>query len=269
MKIKHLKTDCVFIGAPGHKGGARISKEHVFSEWMHGLVVHPKENWHLNQRGIPDRRPLLENRRRAGLTIHRTVKVCKSCNESWMRDIEDEARSALTPLIVGNPTDLALDQQLTIAKWLTLKAIAAEYDDLKNIGVTQRDRDAFFNTRIPLPKWQIYIGHYRGVDWQSRYHHNAFYLSEGGIRPPPGVRPLNAQLTILCYGQFFSFSVSNMAADAIVFPAWFDGPMHRIWPARTSAVRIPHATISDQDADEIMNFLPKAIRQLPARNRID
>lgn len=267
MKIKQLKRDCVFMGSPGHKGGSRISKEHIFSQWMHDLVEHPDQNWHIDQRGIPEKRPLLENRRAPGLTIHRTVRICKSCNEGWMRDVEDEARPTLTPIIVGRATQLSEDQQVTIAKWLTMKAITAEYSDLKNVAVTTAERDEFFGTRTPLAKWQIYIGHYRGEDWKSRYHHYTYYLSEGGIHPPRGSRPINAQLTILSYGNLFSFSVSNLRAGAFEFPDWFRQLMARIWPIKSPLVTMPVTVISDRDADDIMNFMPSFIRQLPPRNR--
>jgi hypothetical protein len=92
-----------------------------------------------------------------------TVKcVCDGCNNGWMSDIEGSAKPILTPMIEDQATTLSNADQESIAKWLGLKAICAQYS-LPSPGADSVWATALAVDRRPPTGWQMRVGHYTGT----------------------------------------------------------------------------------------------------------
>jgi hypothetical protein len=98
--------------------------------------------------------------------------VCKKCNETWMSNIEEISKPVLTPLILGEKITLSVDDQQIIATWLALKTIIGDQDDQKTSSIHTESHNIFYQTRLALDGWKIWIGHYEGADWKTRYRHH-------------------------------------------------------------------------------------------------
>jgi hypothetical protein len=126
---------CIFCG------GAPVTGEHIFPEWMHPLLAGTD-----NQRfEISGRLQYASRERRAAkLAISDRMRsnertyslqvpvVCKVCNSGWMSVLENENMSALTALIKGEDILLTPAQQLSLARWFALKDMV--YDASPNLG---------------------------------------------------------------------------------------------------------------------------------------
>jgi hypothetical protein len=115
---------CIFCGR------TPTTKEHIFSEWIHK---------HLGQRGHNvaykrisvqhlDRSDFIRDIRFPGQIRDWQIKcVCgndpKSCNNGWMRQLEEAADPVMTPLILGQSATLSPEDQKIIASWAVLKAV--------------------------------------------------------------------------------------------------------------------------------------------------
>lgn len=122
---------CAFCGPTK----APISEEDIWPRWfsrLHKRTANPKTFVQMYYDG---RRGRVEVRR--GQAMRTTCDVvCRTCNNEWMSQLEDEARKVLTPIILQPDAARQLDdiQQMTIALWLTMKAIVLDHYAVKRQG---------------------------------------------------------------------------------------------------------------------------------------
>jgi hypothetical protein len=76
-----------------------------------------------------------------------------SCNNGWMRGIENAANPIMTPLIRGDAALLSPADQTTIATWAVLKAMVVHHE-----FIPRKMRKKFATTRHPSPEWSVWIG---------------------------------------------------------------------------------------------------------------
>jgi hypothetical protein len=97
-------------------------------------------------------------------TLNQRVKVCRTCNNGWMSQLENSSRHVLDPLITGTPCRLAADEQAVLARWLLKNALLHEVLlplEIRSVGQAQREE---FARGGPLPGWDVCIGAMRPED---------------------------------------------------------------------------------------------------------
>lgn len=113
---------CIFCG--GRAGSA----EHIFPNWINqifpvSVVGQPEAVLGTLAR---DREPTERRWKATGVATQTTKEVCHECNTGWMSRLETKAKPLLVPMMTGRPTALTLDEQITVATWVTKTAMIAE-----------------------------------------------------------------------------------------------------------------------------------------------
>jgi hypothetical protein len=150
---------CVFCG---HQGN--LTLEHVFPDWLHtiGINTEPVKlvAGPLNRLGREQTPP----------TPYSTQvrDVCRSCNEGWMKRLEDLAAVLLPPWIRGEPTPIAAEAAPGIARWLQKTALVSLLVSAAGgVGVPIAEYHLLYDQRDegrPLPASDVWIGRYDGSD---------------------------------------------------------------------------------------------------------
>jgi hypothetical protein len=199
---------CIF----GHKG--QLSKEHFWSAWMEELF--PKEAAPAHHEYFSARtkktilvgQPRLTTRQGAAITKKLRV-VCRDCNHGWMKALEEQARPILTPLIRGEPINLDLDQQRTLAEWITLKAMIAEHNVPADVVVPEEDRVKFFTDRAIPSYIHIWVISSQSEKWRARYiRHTATFSLPGTL---PATTGKNTQTIAWGLGRLFLLVMMSTA----------------------------------------------------------
>lgn len=136
---------CIFCG------GAGLSKEHFWSEWIAPLVPNLSSRDRTESRVVLANSqcveaPIFKNRPGSPLTKKFRV-VCRACNNTWMSQLEKEAASVLTPMINGQRFSILPEGQELFAQWVALKVMVSEhaFDD---VVIASSEKRAFRATRM-------------------------------------------------------------------------------------------------------------------------
>jgi hypothetical protein len=119
--------------------------------------------------------------KRFGGDIHDMQVKCvcgggsNSCNNGWMRRLENSAKPVLVPLMNGEAMRLSIEQQRIVAGWAALKAMVAEHDSVGHVTTSQAERDHLMATRLPPALgWAIWIGYFGRKHWPGHLGSNPF-----------------------------------------------------------------------------------------------
>jgi hypothetical protein len=156
---------CIFCGNPD---SSKLTWEHLWPRWSHRQIVRSMRRWqgmHVIQRIEPDIIEASETKAtKQGGDVHDMQVHCvcggdsKSCNNGWMRNLENLARPILTPLMNGIEVRLSPERQKIVAGWAALKAMVAEFDDLGHVTTTLAERDHMRLFRLPPDRgWGIWL----------------------------------------------------------------------------------------------------------------
>lgn len=111
------KVVCRFCGRRGLR-----SREHIWPDWIGKRL--PVRGSTTIVAWNRDRLPTAQ--KRIAFTS-RLADVCEDCNTGWMRDIEEAARSVVTPMIFdAQPTEVPPDQQMVVASWVYLRSLVLQ-----------------------------------------------------------------------------------------------------------------------------------------------
>lgn len=210
---------CIFCG------GSKLSKEHVFSRWTHGLLKpsgsaqsYPETDSRLAFDFVTGEASRYQNViRRQGRPITRQIRrPCVSCNGGWMSVLDSAVIPALTPLIQGRPSPLSPDDQARIGAWAFLKTVVAEYGIEETRCIPDDQRLAFFsNQRVPVG-WRIYLAVCSTPFETVGYTHS--FLAPLAARGAPPPLPDSVQSTAFGIGSLFLYVVGpgNTRLDAFL-----------------------------------------------------
>lgn len=88
-----------------------------------------------------------------------------SCNNGWMRSIENMAKPIMTDLILGRETRLFPKDHEIVATWAILKVMVAEFDVKANVTIHHMQRKYVMNhKRAPTHGWSVWIGNFERTD---------------------------------------------------------------------------------------------------------
>ncbi len=147
---------CIFCGRTGAE--IKITREHTFSNWINKVlpaavvgpdITYERSIQHGPQAGTVNTWP-------ASVVADHTIRdVCKDCNNGWMKRWEDAVAPLIEPMIKGQPAQLTVDQQLTIATWAAMKAVVFEYAWSEETILTAADRDVIRTQDRPPASVQV------------------------------------------------------------------------------------------------------------------
>lgn len=156
-----VADSCVFCGST-----EPLTREHVFGQWLGKIGLDGSPVRHkagpLNRLGrdMGERPP-----------FRQTVKdFCAACNNGWMSQLEVVAQRVLTPLILGQPGAIGVEDQAAIAAWVQKTALTAMLTSSKEQraaghGLPATEYTALYERRTqmqPLDATRFWVGRYDG-----------------------------------------------------------------------------------------------------------
>lgn len=223
---------CVFCGRPG------LSKEHIFSEWTHKLIPkRPGYSGTIRTRRDPVRifEHSIERRQGDANTVRPRIVCRLHCNSGWMQKMEDAVIPILTPLMMGKPSSLDKEAQHTLATWITMKLMVAEYFYPDDIVTPQAEREFVMNNKSPPSTWQLWITRCRAPEWRTRVRRHAANVNYANVplpEIPVGARYIlkNTQLSALGFGELYVLAYSTTSGLRYNPPAVSKLFLNRLWP---------------------------------------
>ncbi|SFV00608.1 hypothetical protein SAMN05192541_109238 [Bradyrhizobium arachidis] len=239
---------CIFCGrVAGTKDGSvtvSMSRQHLWPKWMQ--TPFPKTNdTHVQSRlrhnllpgkGV-ELRPY-EKVHQGDIKTRQLRIVCEyHCNNGWISRAENQTKEFLIPLINGEFFTLTEEAQQKFALWLAIACTVFEYSDDSTRAIPEADRKYIHGLRQAPPQWSMWIGNYRGTEWQTRYrHHGAHAVTRELFSTDylaAGPHPPNHQVSSLQIGELFMHVTSSTVASIWQFDHANDPPgMMRLWPVR-------------------------------------
>lgn len=230
---------CIFCVRTG--ADIKITREHTFSNWINkilpGAVVGPDISYersiqHGPQAGTVNTWP-------AKVVADHTVRaVCEDCNTGWMRRWEDAVAPLIGSMIKGQPAQLTVDQQLTVATWAAMKAVVFEYAWSEDTVLTEADADVIRTQDRPPASVQVRLAaiEMAGSPLRAR--------GVGYVDNRTGEKILCLTLTIGCL-VVQVFGGPGAGTHGLQTSSMPRADRIRIFPPTTSAVRWPPPVILD------------------------
>lgn len=202
LLVNQKRNFCVFCGS------GKLSKEHLWPEWMHALLPPPNADWHqsLTTESHYEGKQKIETPNtifhRGPIREYKVRKFCKKCNSEWMSLIEINAKHIVEDLMFSKTMQLTRSEIEPFVKWIVLRTMvfeqACRYED---VVCTQSDYDRARTDQAPTSDWNIWIGSHRASKWCMRLfsHPMAACLPSATIGPTRS----NIQTTSIGIGQLF------------------------------------------------------------------
>lgn len=148
-----VASACIFCG----DDSSTLSAEHVFPDWMTGFysdrVAGPLRGT------IEFGHSSGENRSFRGIPFQQKVKtVCRSCNNGWMSELENDMQPYLSKMLVGQTTRLRSNAQRNLAFWCAKTAFVMQYINPENVIIPQSHYSDLYHSKSALPSHFIVIG---------------------------------------------------------------------------------------------------------------
>lgn len=224
----------------------------------------------------------LKRRRHNGSLASRYLKIaCKRCNETWMSSLQQRAKPLLTAFIDGRWPRLGVEGAESLVRWMTMFTMVIEAAHEPTLAIPQRERDAFRQTRDPLPNWSIWIGLHDQIPHRNFYHRgfelindHAPAISLPGARRGPMLtsRKPNTQITFAITGPLVMLASSSTVTRSLPVDLLSDLALKRVWPARDRRLsRAPSERVAIGRLDLLMNLITDRVmwesvpRPLPER----
>ncbi len=254
----HPITKCIFCGSPN------LTREHVFSRWTHKFLE-PRQKaralGHIGRQYPDPSRSHAEIVKLPGqVRDWKVTCVCGgthlTCNNGWMRRIEDSARPILIPLINGDDTRVYPQDQAIIAAWAVLKAIVGEYDGRYVTNVHYKQRKYLMDHGLPPEKgWGVWIGCFIRRNWVGEWMSCPFLLLPDHITnrlPNREATHFNSCASTQVINKLFIHVIHTPNPRFIPrfrFSLPHNGTLFRIWPPSKTSFRWPGRPLDDRDAD--------------------
>ncbi|WP_444898853.1 hypothetical protein ACJJIX_12790 [Microbulbifer sp. VAAC004] len=146
---------CIFCGQSG------MSKEHFWPSWIreHIKKDNRKRYIHGSVQGAPKGNESENNEyyRSGDVTTITFRTVCKSCNNGWMSNLEENLKPIILNSMGNCDQHLSESETLWLAKWITMKTMVSEHTKLDRHSTPESDLLSFGANRIIPKHFQIYV----------------------------------------------------------------------------------------------------------------
>lgn len=142
---------CVFCGDSGN-----LTNEDAWPRWLIRHIV--KKGTQVNQRWGNQEGLTGFTSRRQNVMVRR---VCSTCNNGWMSDLETIAKPLLLPWIDGQRTRLVYDEQHAIATWAVKTTMMLQYTPMSKAGIVipgNHHDELFKRKTTPPDSAEVLIG---------------------------------------------------------------------------------------------------------------
>jgi hypothetical protein len=250
---------CIFCQGHG------MTKQHVWPNWISkSEIAHNSQTAQSNthsqalygasvELNLKDKhaivQPYLQILERQGSLLSRKLRmVCAQCNNTWMSDLENKAKEIVLRLQAHKNCVLSSEEQLALATWITLLTIVAEFTDIPQKKIPVTERILFYKEHQPLPDWRIWIGKYRGTEWDLRYRHYGI----GGAFEGRDINDKVVDLIDIGAAQSSTFVIGGLLILAIsagddIFKEQVAGytinSLYKIWPLSNTEIEWDKASI--------------------------
>ncbi len=260
---------CIFCG------GQPTTKEHVFSRWTHKLLPQRKPGRARSEIGLQyvDRLDPKIIKLPGQLRDWQVKCVCGgtnlSCNNGWMRSIENAAAPILTDMILGKGRRLNLEDQERIATWAILKAMVTSYDNRADVRIhhTQR-RYIMTHKTAPTNGWAVWIADFNRDKWIPEWVSRPMLLLPKSVafrKKDFTATYFNANATTQIIGRAF-IHVIHFPMPRFIrwwrFPIAYRGMLYKIWPPTQSSIKWPGPALDDTSADALADAVFAHVRRV-------
>ncbi len=131
------------------------SGEHLFTDWLN-RVLPSGVDWTFVETSYGTVVDRGTSRRPA---TRKFKVVCATCNTEWMSRLTDATKAVVEPMVLGQATKLPMENQLTIASWIAMKAYVWE-EHTGTRASTDEDREILFRELRPSGNTRVRIAAY-------------------------------------------------------------------------------------------------------------
>lgn len=224
---------CIFCGRNAN------SKEHFWPTWLHPLIVKPDPEQRHSRQSIKfhpstGERVTGPENRQGGVHTIRIRAVCTDCNSGWMNRLEADARPIVTALATAGTIIMGEPELYTLAKWITLKCLVAEWAAPETAMTPQSYRTTFMDSGAIPDFFRIYVTlNVSGSELGYIRHSHCAALSMDGPVPPLDGTTQNVQTLSFLLGKAFvhvnaiRLDGFELETKAIIPLVWNNA---RVWP---------------------------------------
>lgn len=246
---------CIFCGGP------RMSKEHIWSDWLTKRGAIPSQSSHNQLSTLLKFDPNTSKAQldigelisKEGPLIQRKIRrVCVPCNSGWMRDIVNAAIPYAEKAVTGQFLLLDERSQLSLSAWISICCVMAEFTDEKTRVIPHEHLKHIKNEGLPPFSWRIFIGQYDGIEWSpARYRHHSVKGQEVDLQT------LSIPNNEITSWQISTYTLGKLAVQIASFSSYLDldhfdcdfkpDNMCQIWPITADQVLTALPEITDVD----------------------
>lgn len=213
--------------------------------------------------------------RRTGDPHSRRIKcVCRNCNNGWMGKLQEETKPFLVPMLKGNNVSFYKNGQTTLAAWVAMFVMVAEFLDRDKISISASERTWFMNKQRTPSHWRVWIGRYAQSPSVQRWFHHVFRFAEHEVEITADNSvslPTNTQTSTILLGEYLVIHVMSSAIARGLIRRWPLLPsvspmMCQIWPVKDRVVAWPppnnlSATDVEVMANDFITRVDKVVRR--------
>lgn len=251
---------CVFCGA-----SPPLTKEHVFPKWLREAVTWSKNNvgthvW----KGERSRAGKVYQ----GVSIMTEARiVCGTCNNGWMRKLEDAVIPILKPMVQGQVCMLDQAAQALLATWCFKTVMVIEHIDpptqipREHLSYLYQDQER----RPPLFSYAWISSYWGGsVGLSFNFSPSISEVRSNGLSLPVGEKAKELGFSSGSYLYLATLAIDKWVTQIL----WTESPEFgefiaaqpdskrflQIWPTTTRAISWPTGGVALTDLDDLAIF---------------
>ena len=174
-------------------------------------------------------------------TLEYTTRVCASCNNGWMNEVDSLAFDDVSEMIRGNAVTLDTARQSAMAAWVCKVAVTARSEPNYPMPIEKEWTDWLFQQHSAIPGWYVWVGHYIGsAPWWYSPHDVSTPVGQGSPTPPPGsgIGKSHGVMATMAIGHLVT-QVFGVSGGGILSGPDESGTLPSIWPTNTAPVPWP------------------------------
>jgi hypothetical protein len=254
--------------------GGDLSKEHMWADWLRNYIPRTMLEHVIDDVAIFSDKQEVTRKHRTGDPHSRRIRcVCEKCNNEWMGQLQEDAKPFLLPMLVGTQTSLRKKGQTTLAAWIAMMVMVAEYVDRDKIAIPSSDRQWMYTKHQPPSHWRIWIGEHARKSHPLFVHNVLSCATEKEFQRSESktATVFNMQTSTICLGEHLLIHVMSSPAVRSILRRWrllpdIEPAMCQIWPIRNTAVAWPlRLAVTDTGinalAEQFVNAANAILRQ--------
>lgn len=150
------KGQCLFCSGS-------VTKEHIFAQWVDDALPPSPSDVTYKASYTPFTLPnqkstKITTNKQGDVTVIFVRKACKSCNEGWMRLLDEAASEFFPAMMSGLEQTLTVEQMISLARWASLKSALIDAKTPEFTSVSRSDCEEMKEYQMPPKSWVIWLG---------------------------------------------------------------------------------------------------------------